>query len=135
MDENGFSLIELLFVIGLIGLLTTLAYPNYTQYLTHARRIDGQTALLDLATQLEQHHAQAHTYQTAILNNPISAGQWYTLSIAHATQTTYRLKATPNKQQATQDTTCQTLILDSTGQTGIEPGPRGKPTGTAQVCW
>ncbi len=123
--RNGFSLIELLCVLSLIGLLSMFAYPNYTKHLAHARRIDGQTALLDLATRLEQYHTQTGNYQTAtlatgkktdVLSLSTSAAGQYQLKIVQATEDYYALEATPigvqpNKQQAR-------LTLDSHGKEG-----------------
>jgi type IV pilus assembly protein PilE len=102
--KNGFSLIEMLCVLGLIGLLTTFAYPSYTKHLLHAKQIDGRSALLDLAARLEQYHQQAGTYQTAtlgtgkitdLLSLRDSPGGWYELQITEATEHYYALEATP----------------------------------------
>ena len=118
--KNGFSLIELLCVLGLIGLLTTFAYPRYTKHLTHAKRIDGRSALFDLAARLEQYHLHTGTYQTAtlgtgkttdVLSQALSPGGWYQLNITQATQTYYALEAIP--KNAHEKLAC--LMLDANG--------------------
>ena len=125
--KNGFSLIELLCVLGLIGLLSTLAYPSYTKHLVHTRRLDGISALFDLATRLEQYHTRTGTYKTAtlatgkktdVLSQEISPGGWYQLNITHATQSDYQLEAIPIGAQAKQDSKCSNLTLDDHGHQG-----------------
>lgn len=131
--KNGFSLIELLCVLGLMGLLASLAYPTYTQHLVHARRIDGQSALLDLAMRLEQHYLHTGTYNTAtlgagkktdILSCATSPGGHYQLHIKKATQKTFLLEAAALGAQAKQDVQCSHLTLDAHGHEG-----------QAAVCW
>ena len=131
--KNGFSLIELLCVLGLIGLLSTFAYPNYTQHLTRARRLDSISALLDLAARLEQYHLHHNTYHTAtlgmnqstdILHQTITPAGWYQLRITKATQTEYQLEAIPINAQAKRDRQCPRLTLDSQGHEGEN-----------SVCW
>jgi type IV pilus assembly protein PilE len=124
--KNGFSLIELMLVLGIIGVLSALAYPNYMHYLTDARRLDGQTALLDLAVRLERH-------QPPQISSP---GGWYALQIEHVDKNTYQLKAIPQTSQAKHDIRCQTLTLNSNGLEGIAKGPHGvTPTGPVDRCW
>jgi type IV pilus assembly protein PilE len=131
--KNGFSLIELLCVLGLIGLLATLAYPSYTKHLVRTRRLDGQTALLNLATRLEQYHTRTGTYKTAtlatgkktdVLSQLTSPGGYYQLKITDATQTHYQLETIPMGPQAKFDTECKRLTLDSNGHEGQNP-----------ICW
>ena len=142
--NKGFSLIELLFVIAIVGILSAIAYPSYCDYLTRTRRLDGQTALLHLASRLEDYYTRENTYQTAtlaegktsdILSTPTSTGGWYTLTITHITATTYQLQATPIGPQASRDTRCQSLTLSSTGIEGVTTGPAGSPTELARRCW
>ena len=124
--KNGFSLIELMFVLGIIGVLSTLAYPNYMHHLTQARRLDGQTALLDLAIRLERQETP----------KALSPGGWYALQIEYIEDKAYQLKAIPQASQAMRDTRCQTLTLHSNGLEGITKGPHGLiPTGPVDTCW
>ncbi|MDF1678222.1 MAG: type IV pilin protein [Legionellaceae bacterium] len=127
--KDGFSLIELLCVLTIVGLLATFAYPSYTQHLTRTQRIDGQTALLDLATRLEQYYTHAHTYKTAtlgtgkitdVLNTQLSPNKHYILNII-ATHHGYQLTATATGVQAIRDTQCKKLTLNARGEEGPHP--------------
>ncbi|QBR84026.1 type IV pilin protein [Legionella israelensis] len=143
MKTKGFSLIELLIVMVIAGILVSIAYPAYREYITRARRSDGQAALLDLASRMERYYSEENTYQTATIGtgNPtdvaadnLSPEGWYTLVI-NATANTYTLQAVPRNAQATNDTRCQTLTLNNQGVKSIANGPSGAPTGTAEQCW
>ena len=126
--KNGFSLIELLLVLGLVGLLAAMAYPNYTHVLVRTRRLEAQTALLNLANRLEQEEIQTS-------NQPTSLTHWYSLSIQKTKHKHYLLTATPIGSQGTHDTQCQSLTLTSEGIEGLAEGPKGVPTGLVEQCW
>ncbi|KTC65767.1 type-IV pilin [Legionella adelaidensis] len=141
---KAFTIMELLITIVIIGILATFAYPSYMDYITRARRSDGQTALLNLASRMERYYSEHNTYQTAtigagantdVLSSNTSPEGWYTLSIATATNSAYTLRATPLSSQATQDKKCQTLTLDNLGLKGITTGPGGAPSGPSSKCW
>lgn len=142
--KSGFSLIELVIAMAIVAILVAIAYPSYHNYIVNARRTDGQTALLDLASRMEQYYSENHTYQTAtiaaggatdVMDSATSPEGWYVLSISNATPTTYTLQATPQNSQATGDTRCQTLTLNQLGIKDITAGPAGAPTSTAEACW
>lgn len=142
--KQGFSLIELIVVMAIMGILTTMAYPSYKNYIVRAHRSDGQSALLDLAIRLEQFYAEHNRYQTAtlgtgaatdILSTTTSPENYYTLSITKASANEYALKATPKGVQARLDTNCQSLTLNSQGAKGIASGPAGAPAGLIENCW
>ncbi len=142
--RKGFSLIELMIVIVVVGILASIAYPSYVEYITRARRSDGQSALMDLASRMERYYSDHNTYQTAtiggsattsVLTSSASAEAWYTLSITSATSSAYTLKATPVGTQGISDTKCQSLTLNNLGAKGIAAGPAGAPTSTATLCW
>ena len=132
--NKGFSLIELTFVLLIVSILTLMAVPNYTRYLTQTRRLDGQTALLMLANQIESQRMQHHKQPYAPLPTH-SQGGWYTLQVNQLPGHHYQLLAKPIQSQARYDTTCQTLSLTDRGEQSIAPGISGNPTGSAAACW
>ena len=128
MMKKGFSLVELLLVLGIIGLLAAMAYLNYTHVLVRTRRLEAQTALLHVANRLEQEDMQT-------LSQTKSLTQWYDLSIQKTNNKHYLLTATPIDSQGAHDTQCQSLTLTSEGIEGITEGPKGLPTALIAACW
>lgn len=62
--ESGFTLIEALIVVVIIGLLAAMAIPNYTEYITRTKRSEGHALLIESATQQERFYAQNSRYVT-----------------------------------------------------------------------
>ncbi|WP_133139127.1 MULTISPECIES: type IV pilin protein [Legionella] len=142
--KKGFTLIELLIVMVIIGILVSIAYPSYLQYIVSARRSDGQSAIMDLASRMERYYSERNTYLNAtigtggandIRSSNISPEGWYTLSISSQTASTYTLQAIPRNNQGRDDRLCQTLTVNSLGAKGIAAGPGGAPSGTVDQCW
>jgi len=134
---KGFSLIELLIVLVITGILASISYPGYHNYIVRAHRSDGQSALLDLACRMENYYAEHGTWETAtigtgnqtdVLSHHQSPEGWYNLSFIQITDTNYTLQATPNHMQ---DTRCQSLTLSSSGAKGIT----GAGVVDISQCW
>lgn len=134
--KNGLTFIELLITLTIIGILITLSYPTYLNYMMRIRRIDAQTALLDLANHLEQYYSENHTYSFAkqVFSPKPSPEKEYMISIKQVTSDAYTLQATPIHSQS-HDLLCQSFTLNSMGTKGIAEGPLGLPTGTVHQCW
>src|SRR3954469_13542635 len=60
--QCGFTLIELMITVAIIGILAAVAYPAYNSSVRKARRADAKTALLDLAQREERFMSTANTY-------------------------------------------------------------------------
>lgn len=58
----GFSLIELLIVVAIVGILSAIAYPSYTQYLIRSGRAEGVSMLLQMMERQENHYRDNLTY-------------------------------------------------------------------------
>jgi len=59
---QGITLLELMIVVVIIGIMATIAYPNYREYAARAKRNEARAALLQIATNQERHYLQNNTY-------------------------------------------------------------------------
>lgn len=73
MNYHGFTLIELMIVVVIIGILTAIAYPSYTKYTTQTRRTDAQIALTRIAAAQEKYFSD-FGYYAATLAGTRSSG-------------------------------------------------------------
>lgn len=63
-QSAGFTLIELMVTVGIVGILASIAYPNYIDYMIKARRSQGQQYLMDLAQKQQQYILDTRKYAT-----------------------------------------------------------------------
>ena len=54
MKQRGITLIELMIVIAILGILVSIAYPSYTQYVQRSNRSEGMNELVRIANMQEQ---------------------------------------------------------------------------------
>jgi type IV pilus assembly protein PilE len=140
MRHLGFSLLELLIVILIFGILLSFSYPSYHMYTLRAQRLEGQLALLDLATQMEHYYSQHQTYANAsigtqseydVLSSALTMHGYYQLTIQHANDQHFTIQALPQQT----DERCQSLQITDQGIQTIVSSPFGSPLGTWEECW
>ncbi len=126
--HQGFTLIELMITVVIVGVLAAIAYPAYTDHMIKTRRSDGQTALLNMAASMEHYFTENNTYvgatPTALGLTTASLQGYYNVTITQATATAFTLTATPQGAQ-TADTTCGALTITNTNVKGPNPS----------TCW
>lgn len=102
--EAGFSLLELMIVVAIIGILASIAYPSYQEQVADGRRVDAQANLLALAQHLERHYTENGSYTTAVLpyNEAPKDGadKFYDITIPASTAVSYTLRAVPKNGMA-----------------------------------
>jgi type IV pilus assembly protein PilE len=126
----GFSLIELMVAVAIVGILAMVAYPSYQNQVQRTRRADAQGALMGLAGALERHFTVNNTYLGAAAGGgdtgapaiypteaPLDGNtKYYDLTIQAATASTYTIAAAPKGAQAGDG--CGTLTVTHTGVRG-----------------
>ncbi|WFE70776.1 type IV pilin protein [Halomonas sp. M1] len=78
--QRGFTLIELLIAVVIVGIIASIAYPNYTRYVERSVRSDGQTALLQAASEMERCYSRNYTYDGCELEMDTSPNGHYSIS-------------------------------------------------------
>lgn len=145
-QTRGFTLIELMIVVAIIGILASIAYPSYQDSILKGRRAEGRTALLDLMQQQERYFTQNGTYFEFTTSNigvtnptPVpfkhfsgdsAASGHYYLSAAPCNgdiRICVTLAAAPKKP----DDNAKNLSIDSTGFKTCN----GEQNTVKGVCW
>ena len=90
--SHGFTLIELMVAVAIVGILAGLAWPSYRNYVMRANRSAAQQFMLDIANREEQYMLDARSYATGStaltslnLTVPTAVSPNYTLSVAAVT--------------------------------------------------
>ena len=100
--QLGFTLIELMIVVAIVGILSAVAYPSYTEYVRRGHRADARAGLLQAQQWLERAATATGAYPTALpatLTWANDSTKRYTISIGGpATTSTFTLTATPIDQ-------------------------------------
>lgn len=133
VKSRGFTLIELMVTVAIVGILATIAVESYTYEVQKSRRTDARSALMDLAGREEKVYSviNAYTNNAAQLGygtlTPVGNG-YYNVTIVTPDTQSYLITATPIGPQAS-DSQCKTLAVDQTGaQTSTGSAP-------ASTCW
>lgn len=120
MKQYGFTLLELMIVVVVIGILAMIAVPTYIGYTERARRTAAINALQTVAYREEGYFGRHNVYTSDLTElgydnaaSVLTDEGFYKITVAVPTSTEYTITATPQKGQATDD--CGTFTLNSLG--------------------
>lgn len=138
---RGFTMIEIMIVVAIIGILASIAFPSYTEYIRKSQVAEAPTVLSDMRTKMEQYYLDNRNYGTAggacgvVITNNCPTGQvcsYFNYSCTMgATNQTYTLTATGKAGRPSGHT--YTVNEANVRQTTAFGGP-GSPTLPAN-CW
>ena len=116
----GFTLMELMIAVAIIGILSAIAIPSYQDSVRKSRRSDAHAGLSSMALEQENFRmvntAYASAFGTASNDVKAPTSDYYTFTIESSSASAYSLKASA-KAGTTQasDTGCTALTINQTG--------------------
>jgi len=143
MRQKGFTLIEVMIVVAIVGILSAIAYPSYTEYVRRGHRADARAGLLQAQQWLERAATATGVYPAtgsapyyalpASLTWAADANKRYTIGFSGApTASAYTLIATPKAGTSQASDKCGNFTLTNVGVRGAGPYTLNA---TLDDCW
>ena len=119
--ERGFTLLELMIVVAVIGILAAIAYPTFIDQVRKSRRADAKASLQALQLNQEKWRANHVSFTPTLANvwtGTDSKEGFYTLAITAASGNAHNATATPKAGTDQAQDRCGTFAINQTGPNG-----------------
>lgn len=132
----GFTLIEVMIVVLIIGILSAMAYMSYDWAVVKTKRSAAAGCTMEAAQFMERYHTTRQSYVDADGDPPAWPGcsaetTDYNVVIDAADDTTFNITASPTGRQATKDTDCGILSVNQRGERSVSGDDSAEP----DKCW
>ncbi len=128
----GFTLIEVMITVAIIGILASIAIPSYTEYVTRSRLVEAQSKLSETRVQLEQFYMNNRTYVGFPCDRNASTAESFSISCgASLSANSYTITATGTNRAPGFTFTLNDLNIKQT--TAAPAGWTFRPVD--QNCW
>ena len=142
--QVGITMLELLVVVGIIAIVSAVAFPSYIEYIVNTKRTVATSALLQVAERQQQFFIDNKQFTDDLTDLGFTASPLvldengrntvatdgdavYSIGLSNVTATTYTITAAPLHSQGSRDTHCASLSLDQSGARANSGGGDG--------CW
>ena len=140
----GFTLIEIMITLTIVGILSAIAIPSYFEYVKRANRAEAKAQLMEAVQYMQRFYSLHNAYDVqrdgrtqarlpdSLTRSPRSGAARYTIRLASKTSTSYVLEAAPIGQDE-----CGIFRIDNVGRCSIDtkavhPANRAL---SAESCW
>ena len=142
--EGGFTLVELMIVLVIVGILAAIGYPGYRDYVVRTQRDIAKSMILQVLDRQEQFFIDNKRYADDLTSLGFASSPFaidrkghtvtasdgnrvYNIGLANTSATAFTVQAVPQLGQATEDTDCGTLSVTSAGVKSA--------SGAGARCW
>jgi type IV pilus assembly protein PilE len=122
---SGFTLIEVMITVVIVGILASIAYPSYTKFVAKGARADALAGLMNVANRQEQYYLDHKTFTKNMKKlgfsvdgdgNFVVENGFYKIDATVANDNRYTIEAKANDIQKARDSACTSIMITSDGE-------------------